>query len=109
MCLLGIVYIVVGKRTAKKLRELRSEILSPMQLRSKFNDADVNNTGKLTMAQFKTLTDSVGLDMNRRETEAAFLCMDKNEDAYLTFDEFESWWNTFDDADQHASSPLDSV
>jgi hypothetical protein len=109
MCLLGILYIYYGQATAKKMRTLRQELYSPLQLRSKFNDADKDGNGTLTMGQFKALTDSMGLDMNRRETEAAFMCMDKNDDSVLTFDEFQSWWNTFDDQDQHESGPIDSV
>lgn len=107
MCLLGIAYIIIGRKTAKKLRTMRSELFSPLQLRSKFNEADKDGTGTLTMGQFKALTDSMGLDMNRRETEAAFMCMDKNDNSQLTFDEFENWWKTGGDDD--ASRALDSV
>lgn len=109
MCLVGVAYIYYGQKTAKKLRTLRQELFSPLQLRSKFNDADKDGTGKLTLGQFKALTDSMGLDMNRREMEAAFMCMDKDDDSFLTFDEFENWWTNWDDADQPSPSPIDSV
>lgn len=105
MCLIGIAYVVVGVKTAKKLRTLRQEIFSPLQLRSKFNDADTDNTGTLTMGQFKVLTDKMGLDMNRRETEAAFMSMDKDSNDVLSFEEFQDWWTNFDAEDQPSSIP----
>ena len=106
MCLVGIAYIYVGRKTAQKLRTLRQELFSPSQLRSKFDEADTDRTGSLTMGQFKVLTDNMGLDMNRREIEAGFMCMDKQDDGLLTFDEFSTWWNDWDDQGQHASDPI---
>lgn len=110
MCLIGIAYVYVGVQTAKKLRKLRQEAFSPLQLRSKFNEADTDNTGTLTMGQFKVLTDNMGLDLNRRETEAAFICMDKNSNDILTFEEFQDWWTNFDSEEhEDSSNPIHSV
>lgn len=112
MCLIGIVYIFVGIQTSKKLQTLRSQLFTPTQLRDKFNSADSDNTGTLTMGQFKVLTDNMGLDLNRRETEAVFMCMDKDNNDVLTFEEFQDWWINWDDSansDPRSLSPLQSI
>lgn len=111
MCLIGIVYIAVGIQTLKKLQTLRTQLFTPTQLRDKFNSADSDNTGTLTMGQFKVLTDNMGLDFNRRETEAVFMSMDKDNNDVLTFEEFENWWINFDESysDPRSLPPLQSI
>jgi hypothetical protein len=63
------------------------------------------------MGQFKVLTDNMGLDFNRRETEAVFMSMDKDNNDVLTFEEVENWWINFDDSysDPRSLPPLQSI
>jgi hypothetical protein len=92
MCLLGVMYIVVGHQTASKLRSLRSAMISEQTLRAKFYAADVDGDGGLNKAQFQQLTQSIGMDMTRRETEAAFYHIHKQDNAKLSYQEFHAWW-----------------
>jgi hypothetical protein len=53
----------------------------------------------------------MGLDFNRRETEAVFMSMDKDNNDVLTFEEFENWWINFDESysDPRSLPPLQSI
>lgn len=92
MCLLGIMFIIVGHQTASKLQSLRSAMISEQTLRAKFYAADVDGDGGLNKAQFQHLTQSIGMDMTRRETEAAFYHIHKQDSAKLSYQEFQAWW-----------------
>jgi hypothetical protein len=94
MCFVGALMVFVGQRTALKLKEMRKSLYSEQTLRSKFNEANTDGGEGLTLAEFRTFTQqSLNLDMNRRETEAAFLHLAKANSERLGFDEFLSWWN----------------
>lgn len=88
----GALYIVVGRQTAQKLRDLRQNLYSEDTLRTKFREADTTGTGKLTMDQFRTLTASLGMNLHRREVEAAFLHLDRDDSGALSFEDFKNWW-----------------
>jgi hypothetical protein len=95
--LVGVLYIVVGRRTAQKLRDMRKNIYSEDTLRTKFREADTETKGALTLDQFKTLVSSLGMDLNGRQAVAAFEYMDKSQDGTLSFEEFKSWWTEWDE------------
>jgi Ca2+-binding EF-hand superfamily protein len=99
MILVGIMYIVVGKMTASKLSDLRKSLISEEDLRRKFQDADVDDSGTITMGQFKNLTLNMGLDLNRREVEAAWMYLDKEGAGEISYEEFQSWWVSWDASD----------
>ena len=94
--LVGAVYIIVGKIATKKLQELRKSLHSDAQIKHKFTAADTTKKG-LTLDQFKTLTDQLGLDLNHREAEVIFLHLDKSADGLLTFQEFQGWWTDLEE------------
>jgi uncharacterized membrane protein HdeD (DUF308 family) len=94
--LVGIVYIVVGRIAARKLKSLRNSLHSDAQLKNKFTHADTTKKG-LTLDQFKLLTDQLGLDVNHREAEIIFLHLDKSADGLLTYSEFQGWWTDLDE------------
>jgi hypothetical protein len=98
MCAVGILFVLVGQRTAWKLKALRKSLYSEQTLHSKFSQADIDGDGGLNLQQFRTLTLTLGLDMTRRETEAAFMHMHKADTngEKLTYDEFKTWWNETD-------------
>ena len=125
MCLIGILYVVVGHQTASKLRSLRKNMYTEHQLLQQFVTAAGGNEhyeDGLNIQQFKQLCISLGLDMNRRETEAAFYHIRNksssssstrntaNDDTggKMTFQEFYEWWSssetdgTSDDLDSSA-------
>ena len=95
MCAVGTLYIVVGNNTAKKLKAIRKSFYSENSLRSKFQIANVEGDG-LNLKQFRFLCEDLGLDLNRRETEAAFGSIQNTGDEAndkLSYQEFKSWWD----------------
>lgn len=92
----GIVYIIVGNKTANKMKILREALVSEDTLRAKFREADTKNTGSLDAEQFKKLTDSIGMNLNKRTSEAAFLHLDKSQNGKISYEEFKQWWTEFD-------------
>ena len=93
VCCVGILYIYVGRRTSQKLVETRGSNITNEQIQEQFAMADVDGVGKLTMPQFKQLTEGLGLNLNKRETEVAFLQIDSSRSGRLTYESVHSWWN----------------
>jgi hypothetical protein len=96
MCFVGVLFVLVGQRAATKLRSLRQSLSSEQTLHSKFAQADIDGDGGLNLQQFRTLTMSLGLDMTRRETEAAFMHIHKTDSEKLSYAEFQAWWSATD-------------
>lgn len=107
MCALGVLMVFVGQRTAYKLKKIRKTLFSPEELQTKFAQSDLDGDGGLNVQQFRNLTMSLGLDMTRRETEAAFNYIKKTKTEKLSYEEFVAWWNNTemeDDIDENAFS-----
>lgn len=102
MCAVGILYIVVGNSTAKKLQAIRKSLYSEATLRSKFQVANVEGDG-LNVKQFRFLCEDLELDLTRREAEAAFEHIQKNGDETnekLSYEEFKVWWENLEEDGQ---------
>lgn len=98
MCAVGILYIVVGNSTAKKLKAIRKSLYPEHTLRSKFQVANVEGNG-LDLKQFRFLCEDLGLDLTVREIEATFGNIQKNGDGTndkLSYEEFKGWWDDLD-------------
>lgn len=107
LCAVGALMVFVGHRTACKLKNMRKSLYSKHELQAKFAQHDMDGDGGLNVQQFRSLTVSLGLDMTRRETEAAFTYMKKTSSEKLSYEEFHSWWNHAemeDDIDGNAFS-----
>jgi COPI associated protein len=129
MCFVGGLYIVVGNRTATKLKALRKTIYSEHDLRTKYVQADIEGDG-LNLQQFRGLCVSLGLDLTRRETEAAFQHIQSKSlsssssaqqkqqqnglpsnytDVKLTYEDFQRWWSSTDAEDVIDESAVNFV
>lgn len=97
MTFVGVVYIVVGTKAQRKMKALKNSAISDATLKTRFQQADSSNTGKLDVVSFKNLILSLGLGLNRREVETAFIILDKDGDGVIGYSEFESWWNAMDE------------
>jgi hypothetical protein len=93
VCFVGILFILIGKRASKKLASVRRTACCAEQMQEYFAMADVDGKGSLTVVQFGELTKSLGLDLNRREVEAAFMELDYSNSGRLTYESIEMWWN----------------
>ena len=102
MCAVGILYIIVGNNTAKKLKAIRKSLYSEGALRTKFQAANVEGDG-LDVKQFRFLCDDLGLDFTARETEAAYghiRKMGAETNDKLSYDDFKSWWDNVEGGDE---------
>jgi COPI associated protein len=95
----GLLYIFVGRATAQRLQEMRNHLYSEEKLRQHFADCDETQKGTLSLAEFRNLTASLGMGIKPRETEAAFLHLNKADNGELSFEEFSSWWRDYDDSE----------
>ena len=95
----GILFILVGRSTAKKLASARRSAVTPEQLQEKFAIADLDGKGALSKEQFgRLITEDLGLDLTRREVESAFLQMDCESRGRVNYESVLRWWK--DDADK---------
>lgn len=94
MCAIGALMVFVGQRTAYKLKKIRKSLYSTYELQAKFAQSDMDGDGGLNVQQFRALTLSLGLDMTRRETEAAFNHMKSTQSEKLSYEEFHAWWTS---------------
>lgn len=92
----GLLYIVVGRASARKLSEMKHSIFSEDSLKAKFKKHDKDNSGAITMDEFSALVKTLDLDMTKREMEGIFFHLDTNDDDRLVYEEFSKWWNGFD-------------
>ena len=108
MCFVGVLYIVVGRRTANKLKTLKKYIYSEHTLRAKYQEANIEGDG-LNLSQFRGLCFNLGLDLTRRETEAAFdYISTKSNGDKLSYEDFQAWWNE-SDADERIDDSYNFV
>jgi len=92
VCFVGVMYIWIGRRTSQKLAATRQTAITSEQLQEKFAMADVDGKGSLTLVQFRQLTASLGLELNKQESEVAFLQMDYSNEGRLTYESVHMWW-----------------
>ena len=95
MSCIGALMIFVGQRTAYKLKNMRRSLYSQNELQAKFAQSDVDGDGGLNLEQFRMLTTYLGLDMTRRETEAAFNHINTTGEK-LSYEDFYTWWTKTD-------------
>jgi hypothetical protein len=108
MCFVGVLYILVGRRTANKLKTLKKYIYSEDTLRTKYQEANIEGDG-LNLSQFRGLCFNLGLDVTRRETEAAFdYISTKSNGDKLSYEDFQAWWNE-SDADERIDDSYNFV
>jgi len=95
--------------TANKLSDLRKSLISEDDLRRKFQEVDVDESGTIRKSQFKTLTVNMGLDLSRREVEAAWMYLDKDDVGDISYEEFQSWWVSWDASDDKPGGSFEFV
>ncbi len=87
---------MVGRKAQAKLTALKNQAIPADMLKARFHQADRTNKGQLDMESFKTLALTLGLSLNRREVETAFMMLDRDGTGKIGYAEFETWWNTVD-------------
>jgi len=94
VCCVGLLFVIVGRSSARKLANAKRSSVTPEQLQEKFAIADVDGKGALSTEQFgKLITEDLGLDMTRREMESAFLQLDCESRGRVSYESVLRWWN----------------
>lgn len=90
VCLVGLIFFVVGRTAVKKLSDLRRSALPTSDLQEKFAMADTDGKGSLNLDQFRHLINGLGMDLTKREVESTFVLFGVNR---ITYEQFMQWWN----------------
>jgi len=93
MMFVGLLYVVVGRATGKKLASVRAAIKDETTLQASFADNDSDNDGYLTQNDFEMMIMGMDLNLSPNELIAAFTAIDENDDGKISFDEFKTWWS----------------
>lgn len=93
----GLSYLWMGRRAKQKLNTARKTAMSESfgleQLQEQFAMADMDGKGALTLSQFRQLANNLGMGLNKQESEAAFLQIDKSHTSgRLSYEALQTWW-----------------
>jgi EF-hand domain pair len=93
----GFLYLWSGKQAMEKMEEaLRtaqaSGNISLETIQEMYANADVDGKGGLSLSQWRLFIESLGMQLSKKESEAAFMLMDKNRDGRMSYDEVHRWW-----------------
>lgn len=96
----GAMYFVSRQRAKTKLDMARKAVMSSdstssglEQVQEQFALADVDGKGALTLPQFRQFADNLGLALDKRESEAAFMHIDKARTGRLSYEVIQTWWS----------------
>lgn len=62
------------------------------ELREKFEEFDISDTGNIDYSEFIRLLEAVGPSPTEEEAALAFSVIDSDGDGAVSFDEFARWW-----------------
>mmetsp|Transcript_30313 Transcript_30313/g.61823 ORF Transcript_30313/g.61823 Transcript_30313/m.61823 type:complete len:268 (-) Transcript_30313:352-1155(-) len=93
---IGFSYYVNGLHTSRKLSDLRKSLYNEEELRRRFAEVDVTNSGEMDYAHFAVFVQNLGLVLTRNEMEAAFYNIDLDHNTTIEFEEFLLWWRQWD-------------
>lgn len=98
---LGIVAILVGWLTQRRLTKLRDALQDEDMVANEFASADKNNNGSLDMEEFAELCQNIGVPMSKVQLMAVFDVIDTSDVGVrkntITQEEFTKWWSEWDD------------
>lgn len=92
MLFIGAFAILSSFGAGLKLAELHAEIDNMRDLKSCFNQFDVDSNESLNSKEFALLMCDLGVDCTYYELEGCFNAIDKNDDERISYDEFKEWW-----------------
>jgi len=105
MTIIGLMYCYFGHRASQILKNSQVQFRSEEELKSLFYTSDHDHNGTIDLDEFKCLIQVLGLQLNKREMELAFMIMDKTRSQAIGFDEF----NNFLSYSKNGNSYLDCL
>lgn len=94
MMFIGVVCVMIGRKTASNLSKLRGALYSEAKLQQSFNKFSRN--GIVGRADFQKLLKSFNVQMSKSEVDMAFDLIKTNESDEIDFPGFLSWWNDWE-------------
>lgn len=101
MIFVGIISLIVGNRTSKKLSQLSESIGDEEKLWEKFVQYDTDRDDFLEQADFAQLVYDMGLNLDNNEHVAAFATIDADDDQKISYGDLKSWWSGFNSKASH--------
>lgn len=95
MIFIGLLAIIVGKSTARRLNRLQNAIFDGSVIKRLFNQYDQDQDGHLTRKQFASFIRGIGLELGQNEFKNAFDEIDWDGDNKISYNEFRKWWDKF--------------
>eukprot|EP00550_Attheya_septentrionalis_P012094 CAMPEP_0198302638 /NCGR_PEP_ID=MMETSP1449-20131203/55996_1 /TAXON_ID=420275 /ORGANISM="Attheya septentrionalis, Strain CCMP2084" /LENGTH=268 /DNA_ID=CAMNT_0044005057 /DNA_START=167 /DNA_END=973 /DNA_ORIENTATION=+ len=92
MCLVGIIYCIVGGTSVKRAVDKRRSLFSKRKLRDRFNEADKEGNGSLRLSQFRNLTQMLGVQISDAEAEMIYTRYQQSGVMGMKFNDFMNWW-----------------
>lgn len=89
--ILAIANTVVSCRAHAAMARVRAKLSGP-EVEAKFDEFDIDGSGKLDTAEFAELCAALGSSLSRNELESALLTLDTNRDGVISRPEFLAWW-----------------
>jgi hypothetical protein len=93
----GVLFVVIGVHTRRRLSKLKKSLKDVKSLRRYFHSFDRDGDGVLDMDEFGAFVANLtGEDMDEDELEATFCCIDSQGKGYVTLEEFQTWLMGFE-------------
>jgi len=94
MTAVGGMMTVVGLHAKAKMDKMKGHIKDEASVVAAFKNADVDQTGSLTIEQLAALCTGLGSELDKLELEAALISLDKDGSGSVEYEEFFDWWQT---------------
>mmetsp|Transcript_1892 Transcript_1892/g.2284 ORF Transcript_1892/g.2284 Transcript_1892/m.2284 type:complete len:217 (-) Transcript_1892:327-977(-) len=97
LVVVGVLFVVIGWSTKKRLSKLKHCLENPNKLKKYFKKYDRDGDNVLDRDEFGELIVSItGEEMDEDELEGIFAVMDTNGNDYVTLEELLDWWKGFE-------------
>jgi len=96
MCLVGILSIIVGRSTARRLSDLRKTMSDENIVKDRFDEFDLDGDGSVTPSEFAALLRNLGIELGKNEVASVYASIDLDQDLKITSQEFKEWWSKFE-------------
>jgi len=95
MCIVGLLSIIVGRSTARRLSELRRAMYDQEWVKETFDEFDLDRDGFISPSEFSALVRSLGIELGKNEVASVYSSIDIDQDLSISFPEFKNWWGKF--------------
>lgn len=95
MCIVGLLSIIVGRSTARRLSELKRAMCDQDWVKERFDQFDLNGDGFISPSEFSALVRTLGIELGKNEVASVYSLIDNDQDLSISYLEFKNWWSKF--------------